>query len=422
MRLFIRLVFLGIALSVSLGAGYVLGVQKAMEKSLAADGGESASSHSTESAHATSEGKGKILYYRNPMGLPDTSPVPKQDEMGMDYVPVYENEAAQEPGAVRVSADRIQRLGVKSEAIARRSLSYAIRAVGTVQIDETKQSVVSPRFEGWIEKMFASATGQAVKSGDPLFSMYSPLIVQIESEYLANATANGGGKNGSLARLRTLAVPEEEIARLQKERKISASIVMRAPMDGTVLEKQAIEGLKFSPGDRLYRLVDLSRVWMIAEVFEQDLARIAVGQNAKIKMAVFENRTFEGKVGFIYPDINPATRTTKIRIELANPDTALRTDMYGEVELESSRNEPVLAVPTSALLNNGQSKVVLLERGEGLYQPRMVKTGLIDNGYAEILEGLSEGDRVVTGASFLIDAESNIRAALQNFAQESKQP
>lgn len=416
MRFFIRLFILILTLAAAMGAGYALGLKKPQ--------GNAVTASATQDASATT-GKGKVLYYRNPMGLPDTSPVPKQDSMGMDYVPVYENEAAQEPGAVRVSAERVQRLGVKTEIVERRTLSHVVRAVGTVQIDETRQTVIAPRFEGWVEKLLINATGQYVKKGDALFTIYSPQIIQTETEYLSATSATSSaaqGKSGSLARLVTLAVPDEEIDRLKRERKVNSSIVMRSPADGTVMEKLAIEGMKFSPGDKLYRLVDLSSIWVISDVFEQDLMKIEVGQNAKISFAVFPERVFEGKVSFIYPDINPATRTAKIRIELANADGKLRTDMYGSAELEAAHSEPVLTVTASALLNNGQTKAVLLDRGEGLYQPQTVKIGLTHDGYTEVLEGLSEGDRVVTSASFLIDAESNIRAALQNFTQRSEKP
>ncbi len=416
MRFLIRLFVILLALAAALGIGYGLGFKKA-ETTLASAGKEQAS--------PTPTGKGKILYYRNPMGLPDTSPVPKQDEMGMDYVPVYENEAAQEQGSVRVSAERVQRLGVKTEKVGRRPLSRSVRAAGTVQMDETRQTVIAPRFEGWVEKLHVNATGQRVKKGDALFTVYSPQLIQIETEYLSASSGlslSAQGKSGSLARLVTLAVPDEEIERLKRERKVNTSIIMRAPTDGTVLEKQAIEGMKFASGDKLYRLVDLSSVWFVADIFEQDLAFLAVGQNATVTFAAFSEQSFEGKVDFLYPDISPSTRTAKVRLSLPNAEQLLRTDMYGNTRLEAAHHEPVLAVPTSALLNNGQTKAVLIDRGDGLFQPQTVKTGIISDGYAEVLEGLAEGDAVVTSASFLIDAESNIRAALQNFTQGSQKP
>lgn len=360
--------------------------------------------------------KGKILYYRNAMGLPDTSPVPKKDSMGMDYIPVYESDAAAQPGTVSISPERLQKLGVRTERVEKRSLAHPVRAVGTVQIDETRQTVIAPRFEGWISKLRVDATGRQVKKGEPLFDLYSPQLVQIEAEYLAFAgTGAGEGKNGSLERLRRLAVPEEEIARLQRDKTVNNAITLRAPADGTVLEKQAVLGMKFSSGDTVYRLADLSNVWVMADIYEQDLARVAVGQRAKISIDAFPGKMLTGTVGFIYPTINKETRTAKVRINMRNPAGELRTDMYANVEIAVMAGHGVLSVPASAILNSGKTQVILVERGEGRFQPRPVKTGAQGDGYVEILQGVAAGDKVVTSANFLIDAESNLRAALQSF-------
>lgn len=378
-------------------------------------------------AEALSEDKGKILYYRNPMGLQDTSPAPKKDAMGMDYIPVYESEAKAVSGTVQISPERIQKLGVKTEVIGKRSLAQTVRAVGTVQIDERRQTVIAPRFEGWVEKLHADATGIQVRKGDPLFVFYSPDITHIEAEYpftrsMDATTASKKVVNGTIERLQTLAVPPEEIERLKRERTASYHITFRAPADGTVMEKQAVEGMKFSPGDMLYRMADLSNVWVMAEVYEQDLARISVGQPAKITINAYLGKTFEGQVGFIYPNINKDTRTAKIRIDLPNPTGELRTDMYANVELGGSAENSILAVPTSAILNSGARLIVLVDLGDGRFQPRPVKIGTRSGDYAEILDGLNEGDRVVTSANFLIDAESNLKAALQGFAQPEAKP
>jgi Cu(I)/Ag(I) efflux system membrane fusion protein len=368
-------------------------------------------------AKAVDTDKGKILYYRNAMGLPDTSPVPKKDDMGMDYVPVYASEASAEPGTVTLSPERIQKLGVRTEIVSKRDLAHPIHAVGTVQIDETRQTVIAPRFEGWISKLIVDTTGQKIKKGDPLFECYSPQLVQIETEYLAFADADFGGgvKNGSLERLRTLAVPEEEISRLQKEKKVSRTIIVRALADGAVLSKQAVEGMKFAPGDTLYQVADLSNVWVIVDVYEQDLERAAIGQEATISINALPREAFTGKVGFIYPSINKDSRTAKVRVDLPNPNGLLRTDMYAGVEIAMPSAASVIAVPASAILNSGETQMILVERGDGVFQPHPVKTGAQGDGYVEILEGVSEGDRIVTSANFLIDAESNLRAALQSF-------
>lgn len=361
---------------------------------------------------------GKILYYRNPMGLADTSPVPKQDSMGMDYIPVYENEARAEPGTVQVGAERVQRLGVRTEAAARRDMARTVHAVGTIQVDETRQTVVAPRFEGWIGKLTADATGRQVKKGDALFDFYSPQIVQIEAEYLSLAA----GDSRSVGRLTTLAVPDGEIKRLQRERTINNAITYRAPIDGTIMEKQAVAGMRFASGDALYRLVDLSTVWAVVDIYEQDLERVSVGQAAQVTLNAYPDKIFEGKVAFVYPALNPATRTAKARIELPNPDGLLRTEMYAAVALTATGGGDALAVPASAVLDGGTRKTVLIDRGEGLFQSRPVKTGAESGGYVAILDGVSEGERVVTNASFLIDAESNMRAALQNLAPVEQKP
>ena len=370
------------------------------------------------------EGKGNILYYRNPMGLPDTSPVPKQDAMGMDYVPVYASEAQAERGTVTLPSERIQKLGVRTESVERRSLSHPIRAVGTVQIDETRQTIVAPRCEGWIGKLRVNATGQQVKKDEPLFDFYSPELIQIETDYLSFVVADlgKGYKNGSIEKLRTLAVPEEEIARLQKEKTVNHAITLRAPSDGTVLDKQAVEGMKFSSGDTLYRLADLSNVWALVDVYEQDLAQMVVGQSAVVTLNAYAGKSFEGKVGFIYPAINKETRTAKLRIDLPNLTGELRTDMYANVEIGTLPRENVLTVAAESVLNSGASKTVLLDLGEGRFKPQPVTTGVEGDGRVEIIEGVKEGDRVVTSASFLIDAESSIRAALQDFSTPEKNP
>lgn len=371
--------------------------------------------------------RGKILYYRNPMGLPDKSSVPKKDGMGMDYIPVYENEEKVAPGTVQISPERIQKLGVKTEVIGKRNLAQTVRAVGTVQIDERRQTIISPRFEGWVEKLYVDATGAQFKKGDPLFVFYSPDITHIEAEYpfahnIETMSASKQAMNGTIERLKTLAIPQEEIDRLKREKTASYHITYRAPADGTVMEKMAVEGMKFSPGDMLYRMADLSNVWVMADIYEQDLARVSVGQPAKITINAYPGKVFEGQVGFIYPNINKDTRTAKIRIDLPNPTGELRTDMYANVELGSGAENSILAVPTSAILNSGEKQIVLVDLGDGRFAPRPIKVGARGGDYAEILDGLNEGDRVVTSANFLIDAESNLRAALQGFSQPEAKP
>ena len=377
----------------------------------------------------TGEKKEKILYYRDPMS-PATSPVPKKSAMGMDYVPVYETGAQDDAGTVRLSPDRIQQLGVQSETAKRRNLAQPVHAVGTVQIDETRQTIIAPRFEGWIEELNANATGLRVQKGDALFTFYSPELTNIESEYHSSeelSTTDHTDKirstqapNGTIKKLQSLAVPQEEVERLKREHTVNYHITLRAPADGTVIKKDAIEGMKFSSGDALYRLVDLSHVWVIVEVYEQDLNRVRMDQTATITLSAFPGKIFEGKVAFNYPDINTDARTAKVRIDLPNPTGELRLDMYADVVIKGMEENNALAVPASAVLSSGEQQVVLIDLGDGRFKPQAVKTGIQGGGYIEILDGLKEDNRVVTSANFLIDSESNLRSALQGFAAQGE--
>lgn len=388
---------------------------------------------------AAARGERKILYYRNPMGLPDTSPVPKKDSMGMDYIPVYADEGSGTvPGTIAISPERIQMLGVRTEAAVLRPMAHTVRAVGTVATDERRIGVVNPKFEGWIEKLLVNTTGQAVRRGEALLEVYSPDLVLAQREYLvarsaaadmaqADAMARDNAKAiaaAALSRLKNWDISADQLARLQRTGTATRTLTLSAPIGGIVMEKAALQGLHFGAGDMLYRIVDLSAVWLLADVFEQDLAQIRPGQSATITVQAYPGRVFEGRVAFVYPTVNAQTRTAKVRIEVPNPDLLLKTDMYATVEIAApAESATVLVVPDSAVLDTGTRQTVLVDRGEGRFEPRVIKPGARASGYVAVLEGLREGEKVVTGANFLIDAESNLRAALQAFtAPEGKSP
>jgi Cu(I)/Ag(I) efflux system membrane fusion protein len=366
------------------------------------------------------KGKRRILYYKNPMGHPDTSPVPKKDSMGMDYLPVYEGEE-DDACAVRVSADRIQKLGVRTEAAALRPLARTIRATGTIQIDEARQIVIAPRFEGWVENVHVARTGDAVKKGQALADLYSFDLYRVQVEHFNLGTrpirTGPSQELGPLARLHNLGIADEDIQRILKEGRPSRTVPLRAPIDGVVFEKKAVEGMRAAAGEMLFRIVDLSTVWIIAEVFEQDLGEIALGQPAQATLLAYPGRTFAGKVTFIYPMITAATRTARVRIELPNPDGALKPDMYGSVAITSA-TPAALAVPDSGVIDSGTRRIVLVEKGEGRFEPREIKTGKRGDGYVAVLEGLAEGEKVVVSANFLIDAESNLQSALRGLTKD----
>ncbi|MDA8107936.1 MAG: efflux RND transporter periplasmic adaptor subunit [Betaproteobacteria bacterium] len=379
--------------------------------------------------------KGRVLYYRNPMGLPDTSPVPKKDAMGMDYVPVYESDASAR-GQVALTPERVQKLGVKTETARLRTLTRTLRAVGTVQVDERRLHTVAPKFEGWIEKLHVNATGQAVARGEPLMEVYSPELVSAQREYAIalqgmQATQQGSPEvradmarlaQSALQRLRNWDVSEQDLTRLREQDTARRALTLRAPASGVVLEKMAVAGMRFMPGEALYRIADLSRVWFVVQVYEQDLAAARVGQEARIALGAYPGRSFAGRVAFVYPTLSSDTRTAQVRIELPNPQGQLRPAMYGTAEIAAGLDQtPVLAVPSSAVIDSGRRQVVLVAAGEGRFAPREVKLGASAGEYVQVLEGIAEGENVVVSANFLIDAESNLKAALGGFGSQGAQ-
>lgn len=350
--------------------------------------------------------------YRNPMGAPDTSPIPKKDSMGMDYVPVCEDEGASEgESIVNVSLDRVQRLGVRSEVVEERALARTVRAFASVQFDERRQTVIAPRFGGWVEKLYVNATGDVVTAGQKLFEVYSPELNVLQQEFMLSRGTQSAADN----RLRNLDYPESELEKLRRGNRPPRTIAVPSPVAGTVVEKTAVEGMRYQAGETLFRIVDTTVMWVLAEVYEQDLAFVKIGDEAKVVVNTWPNRPFPGRVTFIYPSIGKESRTARLRIEVANPDGLVRADMAATVEIEAPITGRWVAAPASAIIDSGKRQIVLIERGAGKYEPRPVKLGARVPGYVQVLEGLDAGERVVTSATFLIDAESNLRAALAAF-------
>jgi Cu(I)/Ag(I) efflux system membrane fusion protein len=367
----------------------------------------------------------EILYYRNPMGLPDTSPVPKKDSMGMDYIPVYAEEE-DDSGIVKVSLDKIQRIGVKTEKVETREVTRAVRGVGTVQRDESLLWVVTVRSDGYIEDLFVNKTGQHVQKGEPLFRFYSPQIQLAQADLLVAQRAEGASmaeasRNlaGAMQKLRNLDVPDSRIDEVRKTMTNPRTIAWASPATGDVVEKKVIQGQRVAAGDELFRIADHSRVWVIAEVAEADSGEIRVGTHATVTLRAFVGEPQNGVVSFIYPEmISPKTRTVTARIELPNPDGKMKPGMYADVVFHpESGGPPVIAVSDSAVIDSGTRQVVLVAKGDGRFEPRKVKLGRRGGGYVEVTEGLKKGEEVVTSANFLIDAESNLKAALQSFGQ-----
>ena len=383
-----------------------------------------AASDTTSTTPAEGGTERKLLYYRNPMGLPDTSPTPKKDSMGMDYIPVYEGDEPDGEGAVSVSPARLQTLGVKTATAGMRVLDAAVRAVGRIEVNERAIHDVAPRFEGWIERLYVNASGDPVKRGQTLFSVYSPELVSVQKE-LAIAQdlkldAPGADPAARDAARRMVAAAHERLANLQvvvPKGKVANRVSFVSPASGIVLEKQAVEGMRFSAGMTMYRIADLSSVWIIADIYERDLARVKVGESAKVTIDAFPDRQFDAKISYLYPTLNAATRTTPVRLELPNREGLLRPGMFAHVELATAGSVPRLTVPTSAVIDSGDRQIVLRVAGEGKYKPQPVRLGLRGRDEVEILDGLEDGAEVVVAANFLIDAESNLKAALATFME-----
>lgn len=356
------------------------------------------------------DGNKKIKFYRNPMGLPDTSPVPKKDSMGMDYIAVYEDdEASADPSIVKVSVDKVQRAGVRTEEVTHQQLSIPIHAPGSVQLDERKQWSITLRAEGFVEKVYAGATGQHVKAGEALFRFYSPQILQAAVEYRIAA-----GNAGALKKLRNLGVPDSFIKSIPAKGEIPTSLDWPSPVDGVLMSKSAIVGGRVMPGDELYRLADVSTVWVIADVSEGDIGRVKVDSKARISFKTFPGEVFEGKIEFILPELRAETRTAQVRVELPNPEHRFLHRMYADVEIETGSQQPVLAIPSSAIINSGKTEMVLVQLAEGKFKPIRILTGRRSADQVEVTEGLNAGDKIVTRANFLLDAESNLQAALES--------
>jgi Cu(I)/Ag(I) efflux system membrane fusion protein len=362
----------------------------------------------------------KILYYRNPMGLPDVSRTPKKDSMGMDYIPVYDGEDT-DGSTVKVSPGKLQRSGVKSEAATLRAIAVPVRAPGSIQLDERRVSVVSVRAESFVEKVENVTSGSEVRSGQPLMRLYSPAVASAAAEFAAAAGVRPDVPQGSRQRLLNLAAPPQLLEEIERTRRAPISFIWTSPRDGIVLERNVSDGMRVMPGDVLFRVADHSHVWAAVEVAERDLAAVTVGQDVTVRVRSYPDRAFGGTVALVYPHLSPATRTVRVRIELANADRLLLPDMYAEAEIDTGSGQKVVAVPEDAVIDSGAQQVVIVDKGEGRLEPRTVRTGRRGAGYVEIKEGISDGEAVVTSANFLIDAESNLKAALKGLA-ESEAP
>jgi Cu(I)/Ag(I) efflux system membrane fusion protein len=346
-------------------------------------------------------------------------------DCGMKLVPLYADEpSGGEAGATNTVAGYSnvslppatrQLLGVKLGTAEVRNLSRSIRAVGHVAVDERRLAQVRTKFDGFVEQLYVNFTGDAVRRGQPLMSIYSPDVLSTENELIL-AVGSGAQFRGALeeaARRRLLLwdMAPGDIDRVARTGKPIRSIVLRSPADGVVLTKNVVAGTRVMPTDTLYEIGDLSRVWILADIHESDLPRIRTGQMAQVSLTSVPGRSWLGRVTFVSPTLDPATRTAKVRIELDNPGGILKPDMFADVVLQEPIGA-VVSVPDSAVLQTGTRAIVFVSRGDGEFEPRQVVTGSKTDGFYEIRSGVAPGEKVAVDANFLIDSESRLKAAI----------
>jgi len=396
-----------------------------------ASGADAAADHAG-AARGSGGGPKRILHYRSPMDPNVTSPVPEKDVMGMDYIPVYSDEVAAPDSApegfatVTIAAQKRQLIGLKIGVAARVPFENTIRTIGRVVADETRVHHVHTRYEGYVERVFADFTGKLVRKGEPLVSIYSPDLFATQEEFLLalrasrEATAAGLADSANYAaelldaarrRLSLWDISEREIAKLENEGRPLEAVTLYAPITGFVMQRTAFHGMQVKPEDTLFDLIDLSRVWVQADVYENEVSRVAVGQTASMTLAYLPGRAWTGRVTFIAPTVDEATRTVSVRLEVDNADGEIRPGMFADVVL-SGEPRTLLAVADDAVLDSGTRKIVFVYRGGGELEPREVTTGVRAGGLCEITSGVSEGDSVAMGANFLLDSESRLRASI----------
>lgn len=392
------------------------------------------------SSAASSPGERKIAFYRSPMDPKQTSPTPHRDEMGMDYVPVYEDEVngggSTVPGlaVIGIDPERQQLIGLKTVEVVRGPVGGQVRTVGRVAIDETRVRHVNVKNGGFVERIFVDFVGKRVKRGDPLFTLFSPELLAAQNEFLlalrtrgALGTTGSGDSGQALVdaarrRLALWDVSPAEIQRLEETGQPTKTLTFYSPAAGVVTKKDVVEGMKLEAGAMPYEIVDLSVVWVLADVYESELRFVKEKTPATLKLKAFPDRTFEGKVVFLDPLLDPQTRTVKVRLTFQNPGGDLRPEMFGEVVLKTASHEGLL-VPADAIVDSGTVKVVFVAQGEGKFQPRQIEVGQSDGTVVEVTSGLQAGELVVTRANFLIDSESRLRASLNAMSNtEGKQP
>ena len=396
-------------------------------------GGNTQTSMDNSPKQVTQKDK-KVLYWRAPMNPNEVYDHPGKSKMGMDLVPVYEDEASGD-GIVTISGAVQQNMNVKTAKVEAKNLSSQVITNGILQTDEQKEYIVNTKVSGWVEKLFVNYTGQKIKKGQKLIDIYSQELVAAQQELItalsygtsvmnsSDKSIAGSGKDlikNSLRKLELLDVPDSEIKRIENTKEIKKYVTLYAPFDGTVIHKNVIEGQKIGAGTELLKIANLDNLWLMADIYEYELPKIQLGSQADITFTFLPGKTFKSKISFIYPTLDNKTRTVKVRFNMPNYNGQLKPSMFANIVINGKNLGDYPVIPEQAVLRTGQKDIVILALGEGKFKPVEVKLGDYSDGYYQVLNGINAGNTIVTSAQFLIDSESNLRAALSQFGAEEK--
>jgi len=360
----------------------------------------------------------KIKYWVAPMDPNFISDEPGKSPMGMDLIPVYEDGSeSANPNVVLIDPAVVQNMGVRTSRVGRKTLFRHVRTIGEVEVGEDELSVVNLRYSGWVENIYADRTGDPVAEGATLFDIYSPDLVAAQGEFLLALRMQGAKSDLARSARRKLElwdVGKQEIDAIARDRQVRRVLPVRAPRSGFILEKSVVDGAYIEAGSDVYRIADLSKIWVTAEIYEHDAPWVEAGQPAQMELTYEPGRVVEGRVAYIYPTLDKSSRTLKVRLEFANPDNRLKPGMFATVYIQFQRRDDVLVIPTEAIIHSGIRQIVFVSPQAGRFEPREITTGLVgDRDGTEVLSGLAEGDLVVESGQFLIDSESQLNEAIQ---------
>ncbi len=381
----------------------------------------------------------KPLYWQAPMDPTEIYDHPGKSKMGMELVPVYEDRATASGGTVTIDPATVQNMGVRYTTVKKMDFNREVRAVGLIKYNEEKLYAVNTKISGWIEKLYVNYTGQPVRRGQPLLEIYSPDLVTTQQEYLlalnnqsavsqsSFSSIRDGAEsllNSTRQRLNNWDIPQSEIERLQKTGEVRKTLQLNAPASGVVIHKNAVEGLHVMSGTDLYKIADLSTVWVEASIYDYELPWISDGQEATAELSYLPGKSYQGKISYIYPYLDEKARTATIRLEFSNPDLQLKPGMYATVHLQGKTIPNALVIPNEAIIRSGERNVVFVARGGGKFEPREIRIGIEggpNNEYVQVISGLLEGEKIVTSAQFMLDSESRLQEAIQKMLEEKQQ-